>query len=215
MSPVSGVRDAKSRCAQRNLLSHSPKFRLRLAQSQDDILAAQRLRYEVFVRELGGDGPLVDHEAQREADRFDPYFDHLLLLDEARGADVADQVVGVYRAMRGDQADRAGQFYSADEYNLEALLSSGKSLLELGRSCVHADYRGGPAMFHLWAGLADYVADHSVDVLFGVASFHGTDIGALAEPLSFLHHNHLAPAELRVKAHADVFQTMNLMPKIK
>lgn len=84
-------------------------------------------------------------------------------------------------------------------------------MLELGRSCLHPDYRGGMAMYHLWNGLAAYVAEHQVEVLFGVASFHGTDPQELAQPLSMLHHNHLAPPDLRVRAQADAFQPMDLV----
>ncbi len=188
----------------------APDFRLRLAGCESELRAAQRLRYAVFVEELGGDGPLVDHARRLERDRFDPYFDHLLLLDMARAED--DRVVGVYRLLRADQAARAGQFYSEDEYDLAPLRASGRRLLELGRSCVHADYRGGTAMYQLWNGLADYVNRHGIEILFGVASFHGTDIDRLAEPLSFLHHRHLAPPELRVRARPEHFQRMDLLP---
>ena len=91
-----------------------------------------------------------------ERDAFDPFFDHLLLLDDAKNG----AVVGVYRLLRDDQAARAGQFYSEDEYDLTVLKSSGRRLMELGRSCLDAEYRGGAAMFHLWQGLARYVSDH-------------------------------------------------------
>lgn len=180
-------------------------FDVRLAKGQDEIEAAQRLRYEIFVEELGGDGPLVDHAARLERDRFDPFFDHLLVFDLDAGA----KVVGVYRLLRADQAQQAGQFYSEDEYDLAPLRASGRRLLELGRSCLHRDYRGGLAMFHLWQGLADYVQAHQIEILFGVASFHGTDPQALAQPLSLLHHRHLAPPELRVRART--FQSMDLI----
>ncbi|QBY00563.1 GNAT family N-acetyltransferase [Rhodophyticola sp. CCM32] len=186
-------------------------FELCLARNADDLRAAQRLRYQVFVEELGGDGPLVDHDARLERDRFDPYFDHLLLLDHRRPA--TDRVVGVYRLMRADQAQAAGQFYSEDEYDLARLKASDRRLLELGRSCVHAEYRGGTAMMHLWAGLAGYVADHRIEVMFGVASFHGTDITSLAQPLSFLHHRHLAPEDIRARARSDAYQRMDLLPE--
>jgi putative hemolysin len=184
-------------------------FELRLAASEADLHAAQRLRYAVFVEELGGDGPMVDHDARREADRFDAHFDHLMLLDRRRPE--GDRVVGVYRVMTGAGAAAAGQFYSEDEYDLTPLRAAGRRLLELGRSCVHRDYRGGTAMMHLWAGLADYIAAHDIEVMFGVASFHGLDPAALAGPLSFLHHRHLAPAELRPVARAEGFQRMDLI----
>lgn len=185
-----------------------PPLSVKLAETDAEIEAAQRLRYAVFVEELGGGGALVDHAARLEKDRFDPFFDHLLLTDTVR-----DEVVGVYRVMRCDQAQAAGQFYSADEYDLSVLLQSDRRLLELGRSCVHADYRGGMAMYHLWNGLAQYIAEHQIEVLFGVASFHGTDAAALAAPLSLLHHRHLAPPELRVRARPSAFQRMDLVPE--
>ncbi len=185
---------------------------LKLARDEADLIAAQRLRYGVFVEELGGDGALVDHEARLERDRFDPHFEHLLLIDTRRDAAALDHVVGVYRLLTDSRARAAGQFYSEDEYDLSVLKDSGRKLLELGRSCVHRDYRGGTAMFRLWQGLAHYVRDHGIEVLFGVASFHGTDPKALAGPLSLLHDRHLAPEDLRVRAQAGHFQPMDLMP---
>ncbi|MEL6648800.1 MAG: GNAT family N-acyltransferase [Pseudomonadota bacterium] len=185
------------------------RFEVRLARDAADLRAAQRLRYDVFVRELGSDGPLVDHDAGLERDRFDPHFDHLLLIDRAeKGA-----VVGVYRLLRSDKARQIGQFYSEDEYDLTPLLQSGRRLLELGRSCLAPAYRGGEGMYHLFTGLAGYVLEHEVEILFGVASFHGTDPKALAAPLSLLYHRHLAPEPLRVRAKGAHSQSMNLMPE--
>ncbi|GAB5439094.1 L-ornithine N(alpha)-acyltransferase [Falsiruegeria mediterranea] len=181
-----------------------PTFTVKIAKTADELLAAQRLRYDVFVRELGGGGEMVDHDRGLEQDRFDPFFDHMLVSDDTTG-----EVVGVYRLLRSEQARALGQFYSEDEYDLSVLKNSGRKLLELGRSCLHPDYRGGMAMFHLWNGLAAYVAEHEVEVLFGVASFHGTDVDALAQPLSMLHHNHLAPEDLRVRTQPQHFVDMN------
>jgi len=188
-------------------LTHDPKFRVALARNDEDLRAAQGLRYDVFVEELGGGGPLVDHDQRLEKDRFDPFFDHLILFDDAAEARVA----GVYRMLPGEKAEAAGAFYSEDEYDLAPLKATGRRLLELGRSCLHKHYRGGRAMFHLWNGLAEYVADHEIDILFGVASFHGTDVGALAAPLSLLHHRHLAPEQLRVEARPPNAANMNLI----
>ena len=183
-----------------------PTFTVKLAETEAELRAAQKLRYDVFVRELGGGGELVDHEAGLEKDRFDPYFDHMLAYDDGTG-----EIIGVYRMLPGERAVDIGQFYSEDEYDLSVLKDSGRRLLELGRSCLHKDYRGGSAMYHLWNGLAGYVAERQIEVLFGVASFHGTDVAALAQPLAMLHHNHLAPPDLRVRAQAEVFQSMDLV----
>ena len=193
--------------------ANAPDFEVRLARDDADLIAAQALRYDVFVRELGSDGEMVDHDAGLEKDRFDPYFDHLLLLDTTRGDTAREQIVGVYRLLTDDGAAKVGQFYSEGEYDLTLLRQSGRKLLELGRSCLHADYRGGMGMFHLWSALADYVAERGVDVLFGTASFHGTDIKDLAAPLSLLHHRHLAPPDLRVRALDGAFQSMDLIPE--
>ncbi|SCY36670.1 GNAT family N-acetyltransferase [Paracoccus tibetensis] len=186
-------------------------FDVRLATSAQDLAAAQRLRYRVFVEELGGTGPMVDHEMRLERDEFDPVVDHLCLVDTRRDAEALDHVVGVYRLLPGDRAEAFGRFYCDAEYDLAPLRRSGRPLLELGRSCVDADYRGSSGMFLMWNALADYVLDHGIELLFGVASFHGTDIPMLAPSLSWLHHHHLAPEGLRPVARPEGFQRMDLI----
>jgi putative hemolysin len=193
------------------MITDDAALTLRLARDARDLAAAQRLRYRVFVQELGADGPLVDHANRLERDDFDPVFDHLLLLDRRRDADALEDVVGVYRLLPSDRAAQAGRFYSETEYDLTALRTSGRRLLELGRSCVHPDFRGGAAMFLLWNALADYVLERDIEILFGVASFHGTEVAPLAASLSYLHHHHLAPPALRVTARAGHYQDMNLI----
>jgi len=192
------------------MTADTSQLQVRLATSEADLLAAERLRYRVFVEELGGDGPLVDHANRFERDEFDAVNDHLILVDPSRDVARYDHVVGVYRLLRSDQAAKFGRFYCDSEYDLTTLRNSGRRLLELGRSCVDNDYRGGTGMFLLWNALADYVLTHGVEILFGVASFHGTDVGALRAPLSWLHHHHLAPAELRVTSRA--YQSLDLVP---
>lgn len=189
----------------------TPTLHVRLARSDEDMRAAQRLRYSVFVTELGGDGEGVDHDNRLETDRFDPFFDHLLLIDDSRSAADLDHVVGVYRLMPGERAAAAGGFYTASEYDLAPLIATGRPLLELGRSCIHPQYRGGSSLFRMWQGLADYILTREIEILFGVASFHGTDIAALAAPLSLLHQTALAPPELRVRVRPDHGVSMDLI----
>lgn len=189
----------------------APRFRVDIAQSDDDLRQAQQLRYDVFVDELGGDGPHVDHGQRLERDQYDRHAIHLLLRDTARAKD--DSVVGVYRVLTSRGARAAGQFYCEDEYNLSLLKQSGKRLLELGRSCLHKDYRGGAGLMHLWGALSDYVNENAIEILFGVASFHGTDPQKMAGPLSLLHHHYLAPGHYRVHAIGPTAQPMDLMPK--
>jgi putative hemolysin len=163
-----------------------------LARTTADVEAAQRLRYEVFVRERGarvGAG-------ERDADEFDSLMDHLLVRDHGAGG----RVVGTYRLLRQDRLRGERLFYSSNEFDLEPLLASGRRLLELGRSCVLREYRSLPVLQKLWHAIAAYVAEHRIELMFGCASLHGTDPGARREQLAYLHHWHLAPAELRPRA---------------
>ncbi len=168
-------------------------YTVRLATSAEDVAAAQRLRYQVFVEELGASGPLVDHQAQLERDRFDDHSDHLILWHN-------DLAVGVYRLMTARQADAAGGFYTANEFELQPLLDSGRTLLEVGRSCLAADHRGGVGMLLLWSALAQHVTATKTDVLFGTASLRGANPADHAQALALLHQSHLAPPALRPTA---------------
>ena len=190
------------------MLHHTPKFRTKIADKTDELIAAQKLRYRIFVQELGGGGDMVDHDLGLERDRFDPYFDHILLFDDARKS---NPIIGVYRVMTCEKANQCGEFYSDKEYDLTVLRRSGKKLLELGRSCLDQDYRGGTALAYLWQALAKYALERKVEILFGVASFHGTIVSALAEPLSLLHHQYLAEEKIRPVAKKPFNQKMNIL----
>ncbi len=173
---------------------------VRLAEDENDLRAAQRLRYQVFIEEMGGTGPMVDHFNKLECDAFDSIFDHLLLIDRRRDESSIDHVVGVYRLLPDTRVGAAGRFYCDDEFDLTPLRQSNRRLLELGRSCIHPTYRGGVGMLHLWQGLADYVLRKKIEILFGAASFHSADPMHWVQPLSWLHHHHRAPPALRVQA---------------
>ncbi len=189
------------------------RFDVRLARTEEEIASAQRLRYRVFVEEMGAPAAAADHARRLEMDRFDPVFDHLIMIDLARPpADPLDRVVGAYRLMTGPRAASAGGFYSAAEYDLGPLAARRERLVELGRSCLAPEYRGGAALHMMWAGLAGYVLERRLEVLFGVASFHGTDPQTIAAALSYLHHNHLAPPDLRVRARPPGRVAMDILP---
>ena len=104
-----------------------------------------------------------------------------------------------------------GRFYSADEYDITPLLAFPGNVLEVGRSCVHPDYRGRQAMQLLWQGIAAYVARRHIDVLFGCASLHGTDPDRIAAELTYLRTHHLAPPELCPRALPGRFVEMQRM----
>lgn len=176
------------------MTDETPQFTVEFAKTDQDFQDALRLRYDVFVQEFGSTGAGVDHRARIERDAFDQHAMHLLLKDRGR-------VVGVYRLLNREGAQAAGRFYSESEFDLLPLLSSGRRLLELGRSCLHPDYRGGQGMLLLWSALADYVMETGTEVLFGTASFQGTNLEAVLPSLSLLHEKHLAPEEICPIAH--------------
>ncbi len=189
------------------------RYRVKLAETEAERRGAERLRYRVFVEEMGAKASALEHATRRESDVFDPFFDHLILQDLSPViSDPEESVVGVYRLMRDDAAKAGRGFYSASEYDLHRILDSGRPCLELGRSCVAPEHRGGPALHLLWNGLADYVLARRIEILFGVASFSGTEPAPVAEALSWLHHNHLAPESLRIRALPDGFLGMDRIP---
>ncbi len=200
------------------VLAAAGALEVRLAETDMEVEAAQRLRYRVFYEEMSA-VPSAEMRLQgRDFDRFDDVCDHLLVVDRSVIEDDGQPaVVGTYRLMRDVDAARAGGFYTASEYDIGPMLKGmppGTKMLELGRSCVLKEYRSRPgAMQLLWRGVVVYNTRFSIDVMFGCASFSGTDPKALALPLSYLHHFHLMAPEIRVRANPSRHVDMNMMPK--
>jgi len=183
---------------------------VRLAETREEIDAALALRYTVFYDEMAAK-PNAEMAARRQDfDDFDPIADHLIAIDRALG-EGPEAVVATYRLIRREAAAAHGHFYSEDEYDIAPLLGWPGPILELGRSCVGEGHRTRATMTLMWRGLAEYVMHHDIGVMFGCASLHGTDPHELALPLAYLHHNHLAPPELRPRALPGRFVDMDLM----
>ena len=172
---------------------------VRLASTKKDIKRAQRLRYNVFCKEMSAIPDLVSRMKRRDIDAFDAICDHLLVVDHAG---LKPKVVGTYRLLRKEIADRHSGFYTASEFDIGPMLAAhpGKRFLELGRSCVAKEYRDKRTVELLWHGIWAYVKRYHIDVMFGCASFEGTDPEALALPLSFLHYNARAEGSWRACA---------------
>lgn len=186
----------------------SGNLRIRLAETPEEIEASQRLRYRIFVDEMQAKPSESQRASGLEFDRYDDFADHLLMFDRTLG-DGPEAVIGTYRLMRRPQAQRAGQFYTADEYDISPLLDYPGEIMELGRSCVGAKYRSGSTMQILWRGIAEYGLHFNVRVMFGCGSLHGTDPDSLGEQLSYLYQHHLAPPALRPTALPERYSGMN------
>jgi putative hemolysin len=184
---------------------------VRLAQTAEEIDAAQALRYRVFYEEMGAKPTAAMAGRRRDFDEFDEHCDHLLVIDHMRKD--KNPVIGTYRLIRREAAKRAGHFYSSSEYDIAPLIEYPGEILELGRSCIDAEYRTGQVMQILWRGITAYVFRYDIVLMFGCASLPGTDPQALALPLSYLHYHHLAPPGLRPKALPGRYVDMRLMPR--
>jgi putative hemolysin len=165
-----------------------------LARSREEIQAAQRLRYAIFAGEMGARLhnrlPGLDH------DRLDGYCQHLIVRD------ALGQVVGCTRILTAEAARRAGGFYSQTEFDLAPVLALPGRFMEIGRTCVHPDYRNGATISTLWSGLAAFIAEQQMDYLIGCASIPLGEDGSEARALyAELAQRHLVPEPLRVRPH--------------
>ncbi len=198
---------------------------VRLARKRREIRLAQRLRYQVFYEEMSAVPSLRAELRRRDEDPYDAVCDHLLVVDEANysGQEAwsglkRQRVVGTYRVLRQEVAERTLGFYTQSEYDIAPLIAARSpdySFMELGRSCVLEPYRNKRTVELLWHGLWTYVREHGVDVMIGCASLPGTDPDQHAMALSFLHYNALAPPEWRCRAHERLYVPMNRLPREK
>ena len=194
------------------IMAHSGGLTVRLAESSDEIEAAQKLRYKVFYEEKKATPTDEVVRAGRDVDGFDALADHLLVIDTTKtGADRA--VVGTYRLMRREAAQKGGGFYSRSEFDIARLNEWPGEVLELGRSCVDEAYRNRRVINLLWRGIALYLKQYDIQLMFGCGSLAGTDPEALRVPLSYLHHHHLAPRHIRPRALPERYVKMDMIPK--
>ena len=196
-----------------NILGHIGNLQVRLAKDLREVEAAQRLRHSIFFGNETIAQP-SSNNAMRDADEFDDHCDHLVVLDTALPGPTHRQIVGTYRLLRQDQAAQCGGFYSQAEFNLASFIKkfSSKRVLELGRSCVLAQYRSKRTVELLWQGIWACCRDWKIDVLFGCGSFEGCNPAAHALPLAFLHHHARAMGKFAVCAHQNRKINMDLMP---
>ena len=172
------------------------KISVSWARHQDDVRQAQRLRYTVFALEMGA--TLSKTLPGHDIDLFDDYCEHLLVRD----ADSGD-VIGTYRVLTPTQAKRVGSTYSDTEFDLTRLRTLRSRMVELGRSCVHADHRHGGVILALWGALAEFMGRNQLDTMIGCASIpmqhNGVSTGQAAASIwRQVKATHLAPIEYRV-----------------
>ena len=172
------------------------KIQVSWARHQDEVRQAQRLRYQVFALEMGA--TLPNTVPGHDIDLFDDFCEHLLVRDE-----VSQEVIGTYRVLTPTQAKRAGSTYSDTEFDLTRLRFLRARMVELGRSCVHADHRHGGVILALWGALAEFMARNQLDTMIGCASIPMQHTGASSGQAAAsiwrqVRQTHLAPIEYHV-----------------
>ena len=184
----------KQSAVQQNRSSSKPNLKVSLAINLSEVKEAQRLRYKVFAEEMGAK---MSGNNGLDIDGFDAFCDHLLVRDTN-----TQQVIGTYRILSPTQANEAGSYYSSGEFDLSRINHLLGNTVEVGRACVHRDYRSGGTIALLWAGLAKYMLSHGYEHMIGCASIPMHDGGHAAA--SIYHHlkdKHLCSPEYRVFPH--------------
>ncbi len=167
---------------------------VRLVEDQYELEMALALRYSIFNLEMG-EGLPQSRETQKDTDEYDYYCDHLIVLDKAN----ENKIVGTYRILRGEIAAENIGFYSENEFNLSNLYKIKNEIAEVGRSCVHADYRDGSVISMLWIGLGEYMKKHNLRYLMGCGSVHSTNAEVASIVYSYLkNQNVLIPEDFNI-----------------
>lgn len=183
---------------------------VKLAETVEEVIAAQKLRYLIFVGEIGATPSPEMQDEGRDFDIFDEYCDHMLVI--ATAPDETTEIVGTYRLLRTARMKELGKYYSEDEFDISALKAMPVEIVELGRSCVREDFRSKAAVQLLWRGIGEYVTYYDIKYMFGCASFFGADPAIHAHELSFLHHFHAAPVDISPKALPERYVPMDTLP---
>jgi len=182
-----------------NAKSDAAGFDVVWARNEEDVRQAQQLRYEVFANEMGARLTVPKGSpAGLDIDLFDPFCEHLLV--RAHGVDgEPGSVIGTYRVLTPANARRVGGLYSDGEFDLTRLRPLRAKMVELGRSCVHPDWRSGGVILALWAALAEFMQRNSLDTMIGCASVTMRDGGHAAASLwEQLRQTHLADIHWQV-----------------
>jgi len=187
---------------------------VRFAASEQEIVAAQKLRYQVFYEEMKARPSLEMARQKRDFDGFDLICDQLLAFDTTKSGDEA--VIATYRLLREEKIHNIHDFYSAQEFDLSNMNNAcfrekmaGRQMLELGRSCVRAEYRSNNIIQLMWRAITKYIIRYNIGCMFGCASLAGVIQGDLELPLSYLYHKYKTPDAFNIPARPERYQKMN------
>ncbi len=191
-------------------------FEVRMTRTKEERRQVRQLRYSVFVEEEGASATEEQKNLREEYDSYDRFAEYLGVFHEGR-------VVGTYRIINRDAAEKMGGFYTETEFDISKIKKSGANIVEMSRACVAPEYRENALVMRLlWAGLGEYIMRHKIGIVFGVASWTGTNPAESAQAISYLYYNHLSPLRLRATVESTKLAPgvnpkltrMNILPEV-
>lgn len=166
-------------------------FEVRLTRTKEERRQVRALRYAVFVEEEGASATEEQKNLREEYDSYDRFAEYLGVFHNGK-------IVGTYRIINRDAAEKMGGFYTETEFDISKIKKSGANIAEMSRACVAPEYRENALVMRLlWVGLGEYIVRNKIGIVFGVASWTGTNPAASAQAISYLYYNHLSPLRLR------------------
>ena len=190
-------------------------YEVRLTRNKEERRQVRQLRYEVFVEEEGASATEEQKNLREEYDSFDRYAEYMAVFHNGK-------IVGTYRIIDRNAAEKMGSFYTESEFNISKIKKVDGNIAEMSRACVNREYRDNTLVMRmLWAGLGEYVVRRKIAILFGVASWVGTKTVESAQAISYLYYNHLTPLGLRATVLSENFaegvnpklSRMNILPR--
>ncbi len=190
-------------------------FEVRLTRNKEERKQVRQLRYSVFVEEEGASATEEQRALGEEYDAYDRFAEYMAVFHNGR-------VVGTYRIIDRNAAEKMGGFYTENEFNISKIKKYRGNIAEMSRACVAPEYRENALVMRmLWAGLGEMIVRRKIAILFGVASFVGTKPARSAQAISYLYYNHLTPLRLRATVLSENFadsvnpklSRMNILPR--
>ena len=191
-------------------------YEVRLTRTKEERQQVRQLRYDVFCLEENASATEEQKNLGEEYDSYDTYADYMAVFHNGK-------IVGTYRIIDREAAEKMGGFYTEREFNLSKIKKVSGNIAEMSRACVNAEYReDGLVMRLLWAGLCEYIIKRKIVILFGVPSWVGIKPAMSAQAISYLYYNYLSPLHLRatvLKENLDPsidprLTQMNILPRV-
>lgn len=190
-------------------------YEVRLTRNKEERRQVRQLRYSVFVEEEGAGATEEQKHLREEYDAYDRFAEYMAVFHNGK-------IVGTYRIIDRNAAEKMGGFYTESEFNISKIKRYNGNIAEMSRACVDKAYRENALVMRmLWAGLGEYVVRRKIMVLFGVASWVGIKPVESAQAISYLYYNHLSPLRLRATVLSENFaegvnpklSRMNILPR--